>query len=146
MDQTAARSVPAGTLLPGNYIFSNSGTYTVLPFSKLPPGVVTRTDESSYRLLYSIAGDPLFTYENYYGKSYEPPPFERVYLCLVDPDEFSIDKFATVSTPSGKSCYESLVRSGKITESETVANLNDREVSGDLDGSEFAVKVSLVTG
>jgi hypothetical protein len=146
MDQTVSPSIPTGTLLPGNYVLQSNAGYSVIPYSKLPPSVVTRTDEPSYRLLYTIAGDPMFTYENYYGKALDLAPFERIYMCLVDPDEFSIDKFATVSTPSGKSCYEGLVKTGKITESETVANLNDRELSGSLEGNEFAVKASLVTG
>lgn len=145
-DQITSQALPVDSVLPGSYLMQDASSYTVMPFSRLPSGIVTRTNEPSHRLLYTIASDPLFTYEKYYGKAYEPPPFERVYMCLVDPDEFVIDKFATVSTPSGKSSYEHLVTTGKITESEEVANLNDRETSGSIDGNEFAVKVSLVTG
>ena len=146
IDQVVSQALPVDSVLPGSYLVRGESGYTVLPFSRLPSSLVTRTNEPSHRLLYSIASDPLFSYESYYGQSYTPPPFERVYMCLVDPDEFVIDKFATVSTPSGRSSYEYLVAAGKITESEEVANLNDRESSGALDGNEFAVKASLVTG
>lgn len=144
-DETVQSAIPIGTLLPGNFLTKSDADYKFVPFSKLSSDIVSRTNESSHRLLQTIATDPVFTYESYYSDITSPTSLERVYMCIVDPDEFEIDKFATVSTTSGKSSYDSLVVAQKIIESKNVSKLLDRKSSGSIDSGEFAIKLSLVT-
>jgi len=145
MRNNSVMKVAMGNLLPGNFMQQVPGGYRFMRFSELDGRAAVATDQSRHRLLGSILSDPIFTYENGYTVSRCFTPFERVYNCVIDPDEFMIDKSRTQSTVSGRTAYDKVVADGLVDVYSDVAVFRDTSSNSLFDGSAYAVKVELIT-
>jgi len=145
MKSSVGSLLPRGRLRPGDFLKSTTEGYRFIRFSSLNPGVISLTNESNHRLLGQIVTDPLFTAENLYSLNNCFVPFERMYNCVIDPDEFVIDKSNTMATSGGRATFDLLVSQGAIDVYPDVAVFKEGTAAKILEGSTYATKVDLVT-
>jgi hypothetical protein len=145
MKSSVGGVLPRGLMLPGDFLERDTRGYRFLRFSSLNPGVVKLTNESNHRLLGHVLTDPLFTAENLYALGTCFTPFERTYNCVIDPDEFVIDKSQTLATSGGRSNFSLLVKQEAIDVYPEVAVFREGTDAKILESSTYAAKVELVT-
>lgn len=133
-----------GNLLPGDFLETSQGSYLFKRFSALDPDAIKLTNESKHRLLGLVTEDAAFTYESRYTTANCFNPLERVYSCVIDPDEFVIDKAKTLSTISGKAAFERIVIDGLVDVYDDVAVFKDTANTSLINGAVYAAKVQLV--
>ena len=96
-------------------------------------------DEADFRILSSLASDPVFTYESTYSPTNKMPLFERSFSVLFDPYEFEINR-----EKSEKSIIESLEKRGRIRQIGTQIYLSKNASQNELDAFQYAATIKLV--
>ena len=105
-------------------------------------------DEADFRILSSLASDPVFTYESTYSPTNKMPLFERSFSVLFDPYEFEINR-----EKSEKSIIESLEKRGRIFAASITGNprqtgrqiyLSKNASQNELDAFQYAATIKLV--
>jgi len=144
MKENRAMGSMMGNLLPGDFLRQVTGGFEFKRFTELEPGAQKLTNESRHRLLGVALADPIFTYESTYNIGNTFSPFERSYNCIIDPDEFVIDKKRTLSTVSGKTAFDRIVSDGLVDVYDDVAVFRDTASTSLINGAVYATKVDLV--
>lgn len=98
-----------------NLLIEEDDSFIVPEISSLSQEQITNIGAVEYRLLHKIASDAIFTGESIYKPKEHFPAFEKVYAVHFTNNDFSIDVEKTCASDSGKSMFEYLRKSKKIS-------------------------------
>jgi hypothetical protein len=144
-DQNISNVIPIGDMSISDCIEKNNNTYNVKSFSKLGKDVIDKTDQSTHRLFSLLLSDASFNTEKLIEEFAKTNPFERIYCCVLNQDDYVFDKVSSYSSKSGRATVNGLLRGKMISQQEEEIKFIEDDFVRRLDADEISVKINLVS-